>query len=173
MPLFRFSSLSECLMTERAVFAGGCFWGVEYLIKKLPGVISTQVGYTGGKSADPTYKEVCSGRTGHVEAIEVIFDPEKITYEELVKFFFEIHDPTQRNGQGPDIGTQYHSVIFYENEEQKEVIEKLIAILVKKGFDVATEVLPVAPFYPAEDYHQDYYNKTRHQPYCHFHVKRF
>ena len=158
---------------EYAVFAGGCFWGVEALMKKLRGVVKTRVGYIGGCVIDPTYEEVCSKATGHREAIEIIFDPECISYEELAKEFFEIHDPTQKSGQGPDLGDQYQSAAFYFTEEQQRVLEKLVDILKEKGFKVVTEVRPASFFYPAEEYHQSYYEKTRESRYCHFKIKRF
>jgi len=159
--------------TDTAVFAGGCFWGVEYYMKKIAGVVSTQVGYTGGKTDHPDYKQVCSGTTGHYEAIEVVFDPAKTSYEAVAKMFFETHDPTQWNHQGPDWGDQYRSAVFYRNEAQKAVTEKLIAELKTKGFKVVTEVLPAKRFWKAEDYHQDYYNHKGSTPYCHGYVKRF
>lgn len=159
--------------TERAIFASGCFWGTEYHLNRAEGVISTKVGYTGGNIRNPSYEEVCTGRTGHAEAVEVIFDPSKTSYEKLARLFFETHDPTQVNRQGPDVGTQYRSAVFFINEDQKVTAEKLISILEEKGLDVATEVTEADEFYPAEDYHQDYYDKTGKQPYCHWYVKRF
>jgi peptide methionine sulfoxide reductase msrA/msrB len=158
---------------ETAIFAGGCFWGVQYLFEKAPGVLKSEVGYTGGTKSNPTYKEVCSHTTGHVEAIKVTFDPQKTSYEALARLFFEIHDPTQANGQGPDIGPQYLSVVFYADDNQKAVTEKLIGILKQKGYKVVTKVLPATTFWPAETYHQDYYEKTGGAPYCHVYAKRF
>jgi peptide methionine sulfoxide reductase msrA/msrB len=159
--------------TEEAIFAAGCFWGVEYYLQKLPGVLKTEVGYCGGQTENPTYEDVCSGNTGHVEAIRVIYDPQKISYAQLVKFFFEIHDPTQTNGQGPDLGTQYLSVIFYHNETQKNIAEQLKSELEQKKLVIATSIQQTSPFWFAEKYHQDYYTKTGTQPYCHHYVKRF
>ncbi len=158
---------------DTAWFAGGCFWGMEYQFKKIPGVISTRVGYMGGYKENPTYEEVCNGTTGHLETLEVVFDPQKTTYEELAKVFFEIHDPTQADGQGPDIGEQYLSAVFCKNEEEKKTIEKLIRILQEKGLDVVTQIRDASTFWPAETYHQDYYQKTGGSPYCHIRVKRF
>jgi len=158
---------------EKAVFASGCFWGVEYQLQKKSGVISTKVGYTGGHIPNPTYKQVCTGKTGHAEAVEVIFDPNLVSYEELTKLFFETHDPTQVDGQGPDIGDQYRTEIFYFSEEQKKTAEKLINILKAKGLDVVTELTPATTFYEGEEYHQDYYQKSGGTPYCHLYTKRF
>lgn len=158
---------------ERAIFAGGCFWGVEHYMKKIPGVIRTLVGYTGGTTVDPSYEDVCTGTTQHAEAIEVVFDPKKVSYETIAKNFFEIHDPSQKNRQGPDIGSQYRSAVYYLTMEQKNTAQKLIKILKDQGIDVATELVPAGPIFYAEDYHQQYYDKTGKLPYCHQRVKRF
>jgi peptide methionine sulfoxide reductase msrA/msrB len=160
-------------LTDTAIFAGGCFWGVEYYMKKIPGVISTVVGYTGGKTENPTYKEVCAGNTGHYEGIVVVFNPGQTSYEAVAKMFFETHDPTQWNHQGPDWGDQYRSAVFYRNEEQKAISEKLINQLKENGFKVVTELIPSKKFWKAEDYHQDYYDHKGTTPYCHGYVKRF
>ncbi len=159
--------------TQKAYFAGGCFWGVEYFFQKEKGVISTKVGYMGGHKKNPTYKEVCNGNTGHIETAEVTFDPSQTSYEKLARLFFEIHDPTQVNRQGPDIGEQYKSVIFYLDDQQKQVADNLIKILKGKGLKVATELTKASTFWEAEDYHQDYYDKKNGQPYCHSYTKRF
>jgi len=146
----------------KATFAAGCFWGVEATFRQLPGVISTRVGYTGGHTADPNYKEVCTDRTGHAEAVEVEFDPAKVGYGDLLKVFWENHDPTQLNRQGPDWGTQYRSAIFYHSPEQaaeaqasKESLEKA------HGYSkpIVTQIIPAVTFYPAEEYHQQYLEK--------------
>tara|TARA_R110002049_G_scaffold147356_3_gene310216 strand:- start:121 stop:600 length:480 start_codon:yes stop_codon:yes gene_type:complete len=158
---------------ERAIFASGCFWGTEYYFQKALGVISTTVGYIGGQVANPTYRDVCSGTTGHAEATEVFYDPSKTDFETLARLFFETHDPTQMNRQGPDIGTQYRSAVFYLNNEQKDITEKLIRLLEEKGLKIATEVTPATEFYTAENYHQDYYKNNGSSPYCHFFTKRF
>jgi peptide methionine sulfoxide reductase msrA/msrB len=159
--------------SSTAYFAGGCFWGVEHAFQSVDGVSSVRSGYMGGDTDDPTYREVCGGRTGHAEAVEVVFDPEVVSYETLTRLFFEIHDPTQVDRQGPDRGTQYRSAVFYADEDQKQVAERLIAVLRDKGFDVATEVTEAGPFWEAEEYHQDYYEKTGGSPYCHTRQKKF
>ncbi len=161
------------LDTEEAIFAAGCFWGVEFLFKQLKEVLKTEVGYSGGNTKNPTYKEVCSGTTGHFEAIRVLYDPSCIRYEAIAKYFFEIHNFSQTNGQGPDRGEQYLSVAFYYTDAQKQILEQLIKTLHDKEYLVATQLLPVSTFWPAETYHQDYYEKTGKQPYCHVHQKIF
>ncbi len=159
--------------TARAIFASGCFWGTEYHLQKTRGVLETSVGYTGGHVENPTYKQVCSGRTGHAEAVEVIYDPKKTSFEVLVRLFFETHDPTHVNRQGPDIGEQYRSKIYYVNEEQKVTAQRLIDQLEAKGYDVATRLTAAADFWKGEEYHQDYYGKKSGTPYCHIYTKRF
>ncbi len=160
-------------MRERAVFASGCFWGTQHMLDKTEGVVGTRVGYTGGHLDDPTYEQVCGGDTGHVEAVEVVYDPEVVDYDTLARSFFETHDPTQEGGQGPDIGEQYRSMVFFTNEEQRETAERLIGALREKGLDVVTEVRPAQRFWPAEEYHQHYYDSTGKQPYCHAYRKLF
>lgn len=158
---------------EKAIFAGGCFWGVEHLLAKRWGVLSAVSGYTGGSVKNPTYQEVSTGKTGHAEAVEVIFDSNQISYKELAKLFLEIHDPTHIDRQGPDIGNQYRSEIFYLNDSQKKDAQELLNILKNKGYQVATRVTEASQFYKAEKYHQDYYDNKGSQPYCHSYVKRF
>lgn len=158
--------------TETAIFAGGCFWGVEYWMKKEPGVISVESGYIGGKTERPTYEEVCHKNTGHAEAVKVVFDPSKVSYETLAILFFEIHDPTQLNRQGPDVGDQYRSEVFYTTPQQKEIAEELIGRLKAKGYDVKTRVTAATTFWPAEQYHQNYYERKGSIPYCHTKSKR-
>ena len=154
-------------------FAGGCFWGVEHFFKEAEGVISTRVGYMGGHKKNPTYGEVCNGTTGHIEVLEVVYNPSETDFGKLAELFFEIHDPTQVNRQGPDVGEQYKSAVFYADEEQKRITEKLINILKDKGYKIATELDRANTFWEAEDYHQDYYKKNGKQPYCHIYTKRF
>jgi len=157
----------------KAIFANGCFWGTEYFFLKAKGVISTSCGYIGGHVKNPTYKAVCNGTTGHAEAVEVIFDKSQTDFETLCKLFFETHDPSQVNRQGPDIGTQYRTEIFYVNEEQKTISAKLIKELEATGIKVATKVTKAPIFYDAEDYHQEYYKKKNGIPYCHKFEKKF
>lgn len=160
-------------MNKTAIFASGCFWGTQYYLDKLDGVTKTTVGYIGGNVSSPTYEEVSTGKTDHVEAVQVEYDPEQIDYEEIAKMFFETHDPTQVGGQGPDIGSQYQSKIFYSNEEEKNIAEKLRKVLEGKGMKIATQIEPATAFYPAEEHHQDYYVKTGGSPYCHVYRKLF
>lgn len=156
-----------------AIFAGGCFWGVEHLMRTETGVIEVISGYIGGAIENPSYEQVCSGTTGHLEAVKVKYNPEQVSFERLARLFFEIHDFTQKNGQGPDIGEQYLSAIFYQTEEQKQIAEKLIALLDDMGYQVATTVRAADTFWPAEDYHQQYYTRTGKAPYCHSRRKVF
>ena len=158
---------------KKAYFACGCFWGAQYYFDKCKGVKSTVVGYMGGSLDSPTYEQVKKGTTGHLETTEVTYNPDEISYEDLVKYFFEIHDFTQKDGQGPDIGSQYLSGVFVADDGEREVVEKVIGILKGKGHDVATKVLPPAKFFPAEDYHQEYYSHKGTSPYCHVHKKIF
>lgn len=154
-----------------ATLAGGCFWGVEELIRAQPGVTSTVVGYTGGHTASPKYEQVKTGVTGHAEAIEVEFDPAKTSFEEILRFFFKLHDPTTVNRQGNDIGSQYRSAIFYHDEEQKKAAEQVKAAVEKSGAwkkPVVTEIVAAKPFYPAEDFHQDYLQKNPSGYTCHW-----
>lgn len=159
--------------TEIAIFAGGCFWGVEYYFQNFEGVISTEVGYIGGTVKNPAYREVCNQTTGHAEAIKIVFDPDKTNFEKLARLFFEIHDPTQINRQGPDIGDQYRSEIFFTNEKQKGIALSLMDQLIKNGTNIVTELTQAGEFYTAEEYYQKYYQKNNKTPYCHKYVKRF
>jgi peptide-methionine (S)-S-oxide reductase len=147
---------------SKAIFAAGCFWGVEATFRQLPGVISTRVGYTGGRTADPTYKDVCTDGTGHAEAVEVTYDPAKLPYEKLLDVFWENHDPTQVNRQGPDWGTQYRSAIFFTTPEQETAARASKQALEKSHHfskPIATQIVPAVTFYEAEDYHQQYLEK--------------
>jgi peptide methionine sulfoxide reductase msrA/msrB len=158
---------------ETLILASGCFWGTEYFLKRIDGVLSTTVGYTGGNVENPSYEQVCGKKTGHYEACLVEYDPKRTTAEEVLRTFFETHDPTQANGQGPDIGPQYRSAVFYQNDAQRDLTQSLIGLLTAKGLDVATEVLPAQAFYSAEGYHQDYYDIKGGTPYCHGYRKLF
>lgn len=152
----------------KAYFAAGCFWGVEDAFRKTPGVIEAVSGYAGGHTKNPTYEQVCSGTTGHAETVEVEYDPEKVSYEDLVRKFFSLHDPTQMNRQGPDVGTQYRSAIFYTTEEEREVAEKVRGELASAyPKPIATEITQASTFYPAEEYHQRYFEKHPGRVVCH------
>jgi len=161
------------LHTETAYFAGGCFWGVEHLMKQKAGVVSVTSGYMGGHTDYPTYLQVCGQSTGHAGTVRIVFRPEKISFETLAKYFFEIHDPEQHNRQGPDIGEQYRSEIFYTTPRQKETALQLIRLLESKGYSIATRVTPASAFWKAEAYHQQYYTRKGSEPYCHFYTPRF
>lgn len=167
------ANAANAAKTERAIFASGCFWGTEYYLQRAPGVISTTVGYTGGHVESPNYKQVCTGQTGHAESVEVLFDPSLSSYEQLAKLFFETHDFTQLNRQGPDIGPQYRSEIFYVDDNQKRIAEQLIKTLKQKNYDIKTKLTPASQFWPAEKYHQDYYQHNGQTPYCHIRKKVF
>ncbi len=159
---------------EKATFGGGCFWCTEAQFQYLDGVTKVESGYAGGTVANPTYEEVSTGTTGHAEVIQVTYDPAKVTYDELLEAFWQSHDPTQLNRQGNDVGTQYRSVIFYHNEDQHKKAEYYKQKLAQSGaFDkpVVTEIAPLNNFYPAEDYHQNYYNQNGSQPYCYYVIK--
>lgn len=156
-------------MTDIAIFAGGCFWCTEAIFQRLKGVESVTSGYIGGQVPNPTYEQVSSGTTGHAEAIKFVYDPGKVTYNDLLEVFFATHDPTQLNKQGADVGTQYRSAIFYANEDQHRQAREFIARLkVEKVFadPVVTTLEPLTEFYPAEEYHRNYYNTNQNQPYC-------
>ena len=168
-----FEPAATTAATDTAIFAGGCFWGVEHLMQQQPGVLSVESGYIGGTVKNPTYEQVCSKTTGHAEAVRVVFDPSKVSYRELAKLFFEIHDPTQTDGQGPDLGPQYRSEVFFRGSDQQKEAQELIGELKAKGYKVVTKVTPATEFYPAEAYHQDYYDRKGTEPYCHARVRRF
>jgi len=157
----------------KAYFAGGCFWGVEYHFENLKGVTNVVSGFMGGDVKNPSYRDVVSGKSGHLEVVEITYDPSRVTYESLAKLFFEIHDPTQADGQGPDIGSQYLSAVFVSDKSERKTINKLIGILSSQGLKIATKIEDMKPFYKAENYHQDYYERKGSQPYCHAYVKRF
>ena len=145
-----FVPVGRDITTEKAYFAGGCFWGVEYMLQKTEGVLSTRVGYMGGHTPNPTYRDVCSDTTGHAETVEVVYDPAKTSFETLARLFFEIHDPTQKDRQGPDLGDQYRSAIFYGDDTQRQIAERLISLLKAKGYDVVTELARADTFWVAE-----------------------
>jgi peptide methionine sulfoxide reductase msrA/msrB len=157
----------------KAYFAGGCFWGVEHYMQQIGGVKEAISGFMGGHMKNPGYYDVVRGDTGHLETVEVIYDPAKVSYGELVKSFFEIHDPAQTDGQGPDIGSQYLSAVFVHGEEEAKIVKHYIDCLQENGLRVVTQILSVKEFYPAEEYHQDYYDKNGKTPYCHKLIDRF
>ncbi len=156
--------------TEVATLAGGCFWGVQHLLGQLPGVISTEVGYTGGTASNPSYKQVCRDDTGHAEAVRVVFDPERVSYEQVLRYFFRLHDPTTPNRQHNDVGTQYRSAIFVQDEAQRALAERVKAEVDRSGRwrrPVVTEIVAAGPFWRAEDVHQDYLAKNPSGYNCH------
>ncbi len=161
----------DATRTERALLAGGCFWGMQDLIRDVPGVLRTRVGYTGGAYDNATYNDVKTGMTGHAEAIEIVYDPDKVSYEKLLQWFFQIHDPTTKNRQGNDVGSQYRSAIWFTNEAQKATAEQVIAAVNASGKwpgPVVTELAPAGAFWEAEDFHQDYLVKYPNGYTCHF-----
>jgi peptide-methionine (S)-S-oxide reductase len=162
-------STSLPMQTEKATFAAGCFWGVEEAFRQLPGVVRTAVGYTGGHAPNPTYELVCSDRTGHAEAVEIEYDPAQVTYEDLLALFFKLHDPTTKNRQGPDVGSQYRSAIFYHSDEQRQAAEAAKFSLQASGKfhrPIVTQIVPATDFYRAEEYHQQYFAKSGEKS-CH------
>lgn len=165
---------NSSMITDTATFGNGCFWCTEAIFQQLDGVLKVESGYSGGQVENPTYKEVCEGTTGHAEAIRIVYDPARISYDDLLQVFWETHDPTTLNRQGNDVGTQYRSVIFYHNDEQKEKAQYYLKKLEEsKAFDkpIVTEISPMTRFYIAENYHQDYYNNNGSQPYCYYVIK--
>ena len=173
IPLTLFAQQSgKAVHMEKATFGGGCFWCVEAIYERLPGVQSVLSGYAGGTKPNPTYEDVCTGKTGHAEVAQITFDPTKITYEQLLETFWKAHDPTTLNRQGADVGTQYRSVVFYHDEKQKAAAERS-KVEAQTSFDqpIVTEIQPLKEFYPAENYHQDYYRNHANAPYCTFIIK--
>jgi peptide methionine sulfoxide reductase msrA/msrB len=170
-----FKSIANDDNYRKAYFASGCFWGVEYWFQKAEGVFDADSGYMGGNTSNPTYRDICGKKTGHLETVEVTYDPKKVSFETLCKLFFETHNPEQMNGQGPDIGPQYLSAIFTNNIEEKQIATKLINELEAKGMKIATMLKDANEhmFYIAEQEHQNYYKLRNSQPYCHAYTKRF
>ena len=156
------------MRTETATFGAGCFWGVEYVFERVPGVLVTEVGYAGGHTENPTYRDVCSARTGHAEVLKVEFDPALVSYDQLLEVFWAMHDPTQVNRQGPDVGDQYRSLILTHSDEQQRAAEASRQKAQERfSRPIATQIESAGPFYAAEEYHQRYYDKNGHEPYCH------
>jgi len=161
--------VNRAVSLEAATLAGGCFWCLEAVFREVDGVENVVSGYTGGTIINPTYEQVCTGETGHAEAVQVSFNPSKISYREILEIFFSIHDPTTLNRQGPDVGTSYRSAVFYHNERQKNVVEELIGELNKAHLwekPIVTQIVPLDTFYPAEDYHREYFSRHPEQAYC-------
>lgn len=160
------------MKTDFAIFGGGCFWCTEAIFKQYDGVLKVEAGYSGGKTINPTYKDVCNGTTGHAEVIKINFDSEKISFSDLLEIFWSAHDPTTLNRQGEDVGTQYRSIIFYRNENEKLIAEKSLATI-QKEFDkpIVTEIAKFDKFYPAENYHQNYYENNKNEPYCYYVIR--
>ena len=155
-------------MTQVAIFGAGCFWGVEWVFRQVPGVVDAVSGYAGGHVPNPTYQQVCTHTTGHAEVVEVTFDPEVVSFEQLLEVFWAMHDPTQVNRQGPDVGDQYRSAVFTTSDEQRATAEASRAKAQERfARPIATEIEPAGTFYPAEGYHQRYYDRNGHEPYCH------
>lgn len=164
-------STMENVNADTVTLGGGCFWCIEAVLLNLNGVLEVSSGYSGGKTKNPTYREVCSGMTGHAEVVQVVYDPAKVQFEEILEVFFTMHDPTTLNRQGNDVGTQYRSVIFYNSPEQKQISEQIIADLNKSGAytsPIVTQVEPLTVYYKAEDYHQNYFNNNSEQGYCQY-----
>jgi peptide-methionine (S)-S-oxide reductase len=156
------------MTSETATFGAGCFWGVEWVFRQVPGVLEAVSGYSGGHTVNPTYREVCGHGTGHAEVVQVTFDPERVSFDQLLEVFWAMHDPTQVNRQGPDVGDQYRSIVLAHSPEQQAAAEvSRTRAEARIGRQIATEIVPFEAFYPAEDYHQRYYEKTGHEPYCH------
>jgi peptide-methionine (S)-S-oxide reductase len=156
------------MTTQTATFGAGCFWGVEWVFNKVPGVVSVVSGYSGGHVEYPSYRDVCTDTTGHAEVVQITFDPEVVTYDQLLEVFWEMHDPTQVNRQGPDVGYQYRSVIFAHSPGQRAAAERSMAeAQARFSRPIATEIVDFTAFYPAEEYHQQYYERNGHEPYCH------
>ncbi len=166
---YNHSQKGDEIKLDSVILGGGCFWCIEAILNELKGVEKVESGYSGGNLKNPTYEEVCSGKTGHAEVVKITFDPEIISYEKLVEIFFHIHDPTTLNRQGNDVGTQYRSVIFYNSDEQKKSAEDVIKKISDSGLwddPIVTDVTALDVYYPAEDYHQDYYNNNKEKSYC-------
>ncbi|NRA36461.1 MAG: peptide-methionine (S)-S-oxide reductase MsrA [Polyangiaceae bacterium] len=172
-PVKAATTAASVVPNSDAYFAGGCFWGVEHYLEKMPGVASVESGYMGGSEANPSYEQVVRHATGHLETVRVRYDSKLVSYQALAKRFFEVHDPTQADGQGPDIGPQYRSVVFYGSSKEKATVQELVGQLKARGYQVATRLELAKTFWPAEKAHQDYYARTGKQPYCHVRVRRF